>query len=232
MTSTKNYIAIILLTMLSWSAQAQSEIQSYDLKKGQAFDIIFLNTKPATEDLKKKYFESAYPIALGMGYTPLTGFGVSESPLQGNYHPEVMVFGTWPSIQARKQFLVDIGTTMPNFHAMRRDIWSTFFLTYWEVKEDVSFKINPEKYNVVTSYWSNDGSSFGDFKKTWLKALKKSKGENIIELTDGDSPFGYDYNPDYMVITQWDSKAAYDDFYKKSIKLDRSAIKQVHQLAI
>ncbi|WP_271766291.1 hypothetical protein [Aquimarina algiphila] len=212
--------------------QAQSKIKSYAQKKGQVFDIIFLNTKPDTKKKLDNYFKTAFPVAEKMGYHPLPGRAVSGSPTQGNYHPEVMVFGYWDTLSGREKFLQEIEKTMPDFHQERRNIWSTFGLTYYELKEDLSFKIDPERFNITTAYWQKDEQSFKKFKQEWLQKSKKAGGQIEIEFVEGTSPFGYHYNPDYLVITSWENKAAFEKFYTENLKMDHSSVKHVNQFQI
>lgn len=224
-------MSLILFYSFIHVTQAQSEIKSYSLKKGQAFDIIFLRTKEGTDEVRKKYFELAYPIALKMGYSPLKGYSIKENPLEGNYHPQSMILGSWPSIEVREAFLLDIEKEVPAFHSMRKEIWSNFDLTYWEIADDISFEVNTSKFNVVTAYWEMERAAFDQFKDKLLKASKRSGGRTVLQLAGGASPFGYEYNPDFVIITEWETKEAFEAFRKKS-ELDRSAVKLIHQFVI
>lgn len=231
MKSTKYILLITLSFLFTWESTAQSEeVLSYSLKKGQVFDIIFLSTKDSTEALQKKYFSTAFPVAGKAGYNPLKGFGIKQKPLQGNYHPSAMIFGAWPSIEVREKFLVDIVKEVPDFHSMRKEIWSNFDLTYWEIQEDISFDVDRSKFNVVTSFWKKEGASIKSYKNEWLKKSAKEGATKLIQLENGTSPFGYHYNPDFLVMTTWEDKESYDAFMKKVSELDQSAIKLIHEL--
>ena len=123
----------LFLTVNFASLNAQSKTKSYTLKKGHVFDVIFLNTKPDTKEKLQHYFKTAFPVAEKMGYHSLPGIAIKGSPTQGNYHPESMIFGYWDTLNGREKFLQDIQKTMPDFHEERRNIWSTFNLTYYEL---------------------------------------------------------------------------------------------------
>lgn len=221
-----------LLTTIFFESHAQSDVKSYSFKKGEVFDIIFLSNKEGVEDKLKAYFSTAFPIATKMGYAGLGGFPIIESPLQGNYHPQSMVFGKWTNLENREKFVENIDEEMPTFHQMRRDIWSTFNLVYYKLKEDLFFEIDPNKYNVVTYYWKNDNRSFQQFKKEWLQKTENAGGKITLELTDGTSPFGYTYDPDYLAITTWESKEIFEKFYKENLKMNHSSIIQANQFKI
>lgn len=213
------------------NSNAQPKTKSYSLKKGQVFDIILLSNKPDVKDKLNDYFARAFPIAKELGYTSLGGHAI-KIPTQGNYHPQTMVFGSWPNLNNREKFLQDIDGKMSDFHVMRRDIWSSFFLTYYEVKKDISFDVNPDKFNVVTAYWEKDEKSFQKFQQEWSKKAQRKGAKILIELTDGASPFGYEYNPQYLSITEWESKEAFDKYYKENLKMDHSSVKHVNQFIL
>ncbi len=225
-----NIVFFILLTgLICPGLQAQSEKKSYELKKGQVFDIIFLTNKPEVEDKLQDYFKRAFPLANADGYHGLGGFGIKENR-QGNYHPKTMVFGYWNDLEGRERFLNTVKTNMPDFHEMRRQIWSTFALTYWEMQEDLSFEVDLSHYNVVTAYWKKNGQSLAGFQKEWQTKAKKAGGKTIVTFTEGTSPFGYHYAPDYLIMTSWASQEAFEAFYNENLKMDHSAISHVNQL--
>jgi len=220
-----------LVCLSSCSINAQSEIQSYSFKKGEVLDILMLTTKPEGEALFERYKKTAFPVALKRGYQPMPGFAIKEST-QSSFHPENFLFGKWNNLENREKFLTEIETQVPDFHKQRRDIWSIFNITYYEIPNDITFKINKEKYNVVTAYWKKDANTFNTFKKEWIQRSKNKGAKNIIALAKGISPLGYYYNPDYMVITQWENKAAFEAFYKENLKMSHKGVKDVNQFVI
>ncbi|WP_109299912.1 hypothetical protein [Aquimarina sp. AU474] len=232
----KNLVLLFCLSTIFFQsqvhAQAQSSIKSYSFKKGQVFDILLLTNKPNTKENLQDYFKKVFPVATEMGYNNHPGFGIKGAVTQGNYQPQAMVFGHWNDFNGRKKFLQKIEQTMPDFHSKRRDIWSTFNLTYYELKQDLSFDLDINKYNVVTAYWKNDNLSFQKFKKEWNTKAQNAGGVIKLKLKDGNSPMGYYYNPDYFVITEWKDKGAFDTFYQENMKMNHNSVKHVNQFAI
>ena len=57
-------------------------------------------------------------------------------------------------------------------------------------------------------------------------------GKTVVELMDGKSPFGYYYQPDYLVITEWKDKATFDAFYQANIKMKQEGVKHVNQFLL
>lgn len=232
-----NKFKITLLGLILFAGscivKAQSSVKEYAISSGQVFDIIFLNnrTEPEVKALLQDYFKRAFPIAEAHGYHSLGGYGVSENTL-GNYLPSTMVFGYWDTLDGREKFLRAVDTQMPDFHEMRRKIWSTFGLTYYEFTKNLAFNIDKDKFNTVTAYWGKDEQGFEKFKQDWLKQAKKAGGNTKIEFANGQSPFGYHYNPDFLVITEWESKEAFEKFHTKNTTMDHDAVEHVNQFIL
>lgn len=184
-------ILILVLFTLSSTADlfAQSTIKSYNFKKGEILDILLLTTKSETAKEFSQYKKTAYPIAFKKTYVPLPGFGIKET-IQGNIQPNNFILSKWNDLENREEFIAEIEDLVPDFHVQRRNIWSLFNLTYYEMPHDISFKIDRSKYNVATSYWKKETTSFKKFKELWLQKSKEKGGTKILELTDGKSPLG------------------------------------------
>ncbi|MBO3697676.1 hypothetical protein [Roseivirga sp. E12] len=225
-------VIIALLFSSALTIKAQSNLKTYSYKKGQVLDIILLNTKPEAQEELAYYFKTALPVATKYGYKGQGGLALKSSPSQGNYHPESLIFGVWNSLKQRKDFLTNIEDVMPEFHQARRNIWSSFNMTFWEMKSDLSFTVDTDKFNVATAYWKSDEGDFGKFKKSWDALAKRTGGKEILALTNGESPFGYYYNPDYMVITQWNSKSDFEKFLKENLEMKHDGVKHVNQFII
>ncbi len=231
MTFLKTVLLGYIVFLSSLALHAQSNIKSYSFKKGEILDILLLTTKPEGNALFKKYRETAIPIGVRRSYQPLPGFKITETT-QGNIQPTSFLLGKWNDLQNREAFIAEIETFVPDFHKQRRDIWSIFNLVYYEIPNDISFKINKDNYIVATAYWKKNSESFKKFKKEWLQKAKANGGKNVLELTNGKSPVGYYYNPDYLVITQWENKASFEAFYKENLSMNHQGVQHVNQFVI
>lgn len=227
----KSTIYVLALILSGSTLTAQSNIKSYDFKKGEILDILLLTTKPEGNDLFGRYRETAFPVAIKRSYKPLPGFKITETT-QGNQQPTSFLFGKWNDLKNREEFIAEIENFVPDFHKQRRDIWSIFNLTYYEMKSDISFSINKDKYIVATAYWQKNTTDFNTFKADWLQKAKQNGGVKVLELANGKSPVGYYYNPDYLVITQWESKASFEKFYQENLKMNHKGIEHVNQFVI
>lgn len=223
---------IMLFLLGAWNAQAQTEIKSIQVKKGQVLDALYITTKKDVGDQLNEYFKTVFPIAEEAGYHRLPSMKIVGSPTQGNYQPSALVFGYWDDLQSREDFLEAIVKVVPDFHQTRRDIWSSFSLAYYELEEDLSFEIDPSKVYVATNYWSEDADDFVQFKRDWLSKAKRLGGQVVLEQVDAQSPYGYLYDPDYFTIMSWSSKAAFEQFYKEDLRMDHSAVKHVNQFIV
>ncbi|MFK8056906.1 MAG: hypothetical protein AB8F78_12360 [Saprospiraceae bacterium] len=211
---------------------AQDGAQRYQFKAGQVLDIILLSNQPAPDSTLKVYFQQAFPIAQRLGYSPMPGVGISRPALLGNYQPESLIFGSWTSLPARLQALDSLEAGVPRFHEMRREIWSTFNMTYWELTEPLDFTIEKSKYNVVSAYWSDDAKQLLAFTEQHQAIQQASGAQQVLQLVDGSSPFMYRYAPDLLIITAWPDEASYQRAQAKLLRLNPDVIDQVHEFAI
>ncbi len=233
MNSTRLQLLFIFAFCFSMMSHGQSNIVSYDLKKGEAFDFLFLTTKKGSAETFKEYRQKAFPVAAEMSYSQLPGFKITQV-VQGEYEPKGMVLGKWKSIALREQFLDEIEGRVPNFHEMRKKIWPLFSMTYYEVPKDLSFQLDMDKIVVATACWKkeNTPSEFKNSLQQWKSAVKATNGIIKIEFTNGKSPRGYVYNPDHMIIAEWDSQADFEAFQKKNINMDSSFLKNLNQFVL
>ena len=70
-----------------------SQDKVYNLKKGQAFDILLLTQNPEAKESLGRYFKEVIPIGQEYGYTPQKSFQTTRPPVQGNYWPGVSLLG-------------------------------------------------------------------------------------------------------------------------------------------
>lgn len=228
----KIIIVISLLCLLNGMGMvAQEGITGYTLKKGEVLDVLFLTQKQEKDSLFKDYVRVAFPIAIQMGYKNLTGRQIVKST-QGNIEPQNVVFAKWDNRNIRERFIQEIETHVPDFHQQRRNIWSIFNLTYYEMSKDVSFAMDKDKFYTITAYWKKDGEKFNAFVNTFDKVVKRFGGTHILELRDGISPFMYHYQPDYFVMTEWEDKKQFELFYQENLKMDTKGLLNVNQFVI
>tara|TARA_R110002051_G_scaffold290773_2_gene354469 strand:- start:1351 stop:2043 length:693 start_codon:yes stop_codon:yes gene_type:complete len=220
-------VAAILLGGLLVNAQSKT----VTFKKGEVLDILLFTGKPEFSKLFPRYKETAFTFAVKTGYQPQPILSIVETT-QGGIQPGSFVFGKWPGVSARKKFLNEITTEVPDFHEQRRAMWSSFFLAYYEMEKDVSFDLNPEKVLVATAYWKDESKTFMNFKKEWLKKAKNNGGKVLLELNDAMSSVGYMYKPDYMVLTEWNDRASFYAFAKVNMQMGEKGIQNVNQFII
>jgi hypothetical protein len=221
--------ALFLATFLT--VNAQSKTATLHFKKGEVLDILLFTGKPEMGKLFPRYKETAFAFALESGYQPQPILTISETT-QGGIQPGNFVFGKWKSMASRIQFLDKIEEKVPDFHEQRRAMWSLFNLSFYEMTEDVSFEINPDKIIVVTAYWKENSSKFKSFKKDWIYKMKNNGGKILIALENPKSSFGYMYKPDFMVLTEWKDRATFDVFNKERMKMGQKGIKNVNEFII
>ncbi|MEO1418750.1 MAG: hypothetical protein AAFW00_25950 [Bacteroidota bacterium] len=225
----------ILLLMLAFAwigcAMGQSKIDTITLKKGEVLDILLLSQYPDKEAALKSYFQTAFPVAKKMSYQPQPGFKIVDHS-QGNHRPDLLILGKWRDVEVREAFLRKIVEEVADFHERRRDIWSYFGLQYFEMQENMSIEIHRDQYQVATAFWLESDEQPSKFYEKWGKVVQASGGHILIELQEGKSPAGYQYNPQFFVITSWKSEAAFRDFQGKIQKIERDNIQHVNELIL
>ena len=207
---------------------AQTSLQTIELKQGEVLDILFLSQHSEVDDALKSYFQTAFPVAKRMSYQPLPGFKVNRHT-QGNHHPDILVLGKWKNLERREAFLTEILEEVPDFHERRREIWSYFGLRYFEMKEDLSFTIDRNAYHVATAFWFADNTKPSKFYEKWLQAIGELGGKISLQLREGTSPFGYQYAPDYFLITSWENEAAFKAFQQRVEPVEADNLQQVNE---
>lgn len=231
MKQTKLMLVIITLFLSGITLNSQTKTKKWEFKKGEVLDILLFNAKPELSKLFPKYQETAFAFALEKGYEPQPLLVVAETT-QGGYQPDTFVIAKWKDLASRKNFLNEIIAKVPDFHEQRRAMWSSFNLAYYVMTKDISFEVNPDKIVVATSYWKNNTISFESFKKEWLKKAKDNGGKILLELNDPMSTVGYMYKPDFIVLTEWNDRAAFGAFTKESAKMGEKAIDNVNQFIL
>ena len=229
MKQTKLMTVMIVLFLSGTMVNAQS--QTLTFKKGEVLDILLFNGKPEMGKLIPKYKETAFAFAVKMGYQPQPLFKVAETT-QGGYQPSSFIFGKWPSVAARKKFLNEIVDNVPDFHDQRRAMWSTFFVSYYEIENDISFEIDSNKTVVATHLWKQNSVDFSTFQEEWLKEAKSQGAKVILELRNPRSAVGYLYKPDYTVLLEWNDRASFDAFTEKNKEMERQEIRNINQFVI
>ena len=229
MKQTKLMMVVVVLFLSGTMVNAQS--QTLTFKKGEVLDILLFNGKPEMGKLFPKYKETAFAFAVKMGYQPQPLFKVAETT-QGGYQPSTFIFGKWPNIAARKKFLDEIVDNVPDFHEQRRAMWSTFYVSFYEMENDISFGIDPNKTVVATHLWKQDGVDFSTFQGEWLKEAKSQGAKVLLELRNPNSAVGYLYKPDYTVLLEWNDRASFDAFSAKYKAMELQEIQNINQFVI
>ncbi|APD07785.1 hypothetical protein UJ101_02285 [Flavobacteriaceae bacterium UJ101] len=228
----KNNFLLLIIFFISSNVFTQ-EI-SIELKAGQVFDILPLKrNQNVNPELRQFYLkDSISPRAKELGYIPLGGVRTSEVAIQGNFSPDLIAFGAWKDMESVYEIMEQIEKEFPNFHLLRRKIWSVFYNTHYELKEDVNLKFTKDKFYVATSYWTKQPSYYKNLIKLTTQNIKKYKGKIILELSEGEPPYGYYYNPDYFFITEWDSESEFQKFLKDHKSLEKQYLQHINQFKI
>ncbi len=225
-------LLLVFISFAIFNCEAQSkQLKFFSFKKGEVMDVMLITTAPNSEVEYEKYKKTAFPVAFEYSYQPQQGFNISKLTL-GSHLPASLIFGKWESKEKREGFLATISNRVTDFHEQRRALFPYFDLTYYEMPRDINFSINREKYNVATSFWKQDSETFLKFLNQWERQITKAGGKIILQLNDGTSPTGYNYNPDIFYILQWTDQLAFEAFAKQHPLSSYEDLKNVHQFII
>lgn len=224
-------LAAVLSALFPFCMQGQSDSYTYHFKKGEVLDILLITTVPEADELLERYKKTAFPVAFEYSYKSIPGYKISSLSL-GNHLPNSFILGKWESLAKREGFLLHISDRVPDFHQQRRDLFTYFGLTYYEMQKETQFSLSKSKYKVISAFWQKDPESMHKFLKGWQKELKQAGAEICIKLQGGTSPLGYAYNPDVLYIVQWEDQASFEAF-SQQYPLERfESLKNVHQLVL
>lgn len=229
----KGFFAIIGFLLFSIHVFSQSNPYSFQLKKGQVLDVLPLKFNEKADPEKQAYYlrKAILPRALELGYIPHSSISISESS-QGNYTPDVLLFGGWGSESILNNAMDTLEAEFPDFHPLRREIWTVFYNTHYIVEVDQEITFIPGKFYSATSYWNKEGKDFKGLKEYHKQLLEKFKGNLILELENGFSPYGYYYNPNYFFIHELPDRESFEKF-KNAMKIqERANLKQIQQFVI
>jgi len=222
----------ILLGMLfaSMTVKAESASKQVKIDKGQVIDFLFLNRKADGHKYRKQYFSEVGKPARAMGYTPITSFRIKRNPIRGNYHPDALAIAGWKGdYQDRMGYLAQLMKKIPDLHARRFDIWSTFMMTHYYISEDMQLTFDPNKIYVLSAYWQRDKQSFDDFRTQHMAKIQQAGGQLKMRFGQGKSPFGYTYDPDLTLVTEWQNQDTFDEFHQQNLEINQTAVKQVNE---
>ena len=229
-------ICILFALVFKYIAiDAQLNTKSYSLKKGQIFDVLLRsNNDKASQKAKDQFDQQVLPRALKLGYQVMPhGLYFKDVAKQGNYSPEHMVLGGWINLQRREKAMKILIKEVPNFHDIRRELWTTLFTSYYSIEEDIKFSIHRDKYYVVTAYKHRNKRGFKKFIKILEENVRVSKGSIILKLQNGTSPFiGHYYEPNYFSITEWNSQDEFEIFLLMNRKMNHTSVKYVNQFVL
>ena len=227
----KKTLVLLMLAFLGSKTLAQSPYK-LSFQKNKVLDVLLGTTKPESHDKQQLYFDDVFPVAQEAGFSGIQAIGIPESPTLGNYHPQFLAFGQWASFKARKDGMEQVQEKIPDLYQRRKDIWSTFYMTVYELKEDIEIEFLVDKIYVFTAYWLNNAQQTETFIQGFSKEVSSQKGKIVLGLTQGKSPVEYYYSPDYVVITEWNTQADFEQFMHKSAQKTIKELKNVHQFKI
>lgn len=209
---TKNILVWMILVFSLVKLDAQYSQETFTVDKDEALDVFFLRGLPEVnrDSLFANYREKLGSVAKRYSYQLLQFYKVN-STLQGGAQPTLMLIAKWDNLPIRLQFVDDIVQKEPRFHEMRRELYSRFDLTTYEMEDDIQYNIKADRYNVATAIWHHCDEAFAN---NWQHDAVEYGARIVLDLENGISPVGYAYNPDLFILSDWPSEEAYQQFIR------------------
>ncbi|ACE83657.1 DUF1330 domain-containing protein [Cellvibrio japonicus] len=206
-------VKLILLFSLSLSVSLQASVIEKNLTPGQRLTIVFSENKPGGEDVQKKYFEQAFPLAQAAGMQEITTFKV-EKTLAGPGKPEGSGLYSWPSKEASQksrqnpQYLKDI-------KPLRGLAWNELQSTDVDITAPLALTLDKEKRYTIALLWLQDKAAYKSY-FSGTQALRDKLGiKTIFALTPSRHETiaaGETTPPDLAVLLEWPQTASTDDY--------------------
>lgn len=214
----------------SGEQNAEPKTKTIKIKKDQVLDFLNAIRKPETDDAMNEYFGKVFPPAQNYGFKLDVTFATIAPPTQGNYHAQFFGISSWVNEEGRTKW--DNHKMEYDYKQARREIWSVFNLAFYkDLKEDIEFTVSDDKLYVITSYWIDNMKSFQKAKNKTTHNMVAAGGKQILSIGKGESPLGYQYEPDVITITEWETHEAFDAYLaENNISTKENGVKNVQQL--
>lgn len=221
-------LCIVLVTQLF----CQSKSLEFSYEKGEVLDVIFGVTKPGAIEKVQGYLDKVYPVIKSLGYYAYPIFLPVQNNIKGNFRPDFVAISKWGSLKTRRIGMEQLLKKIPELPVMRKDIWSTFNLTYFEMEKDVNFSISENKVYVVSVYWLKDTSEVNTFSNDINTQITKHGGKVLLEIGNGYSPYEYYYKPDFIHITEWDGEDTFNTYLQNGENMPLSKVIGINQFFV
>ncbi|MEM9820404.1 MAG: hypothetical protein AAF985_05010, partial [Bacteroidota bacterium] len=66
----------------------------------------------------------------------------------------------------------------------------------------------------------------------WIKKIEEHGGEILLQLSEGTSPFGYQYDPDYFVLSSWDNEMLFKQFQQEMRSMQLDNVQHINEFIV
>ena len=208
--------ALSFTAVLSGTASAAT--LSHVFKQGEVMCLVSSINQENNAELKSAYFQGVFPVAKQIGFEFIVNLYVDKQ-LAGNHAAPAFSLIKLPSTQAKidlnNKHLVEWG----HFRKQRPQIWKELIAREYEMTRDLTLNLDDEKYYQVETFWvqRDRGLEFVQFRNDVEATIGQYQGKVLYKagLPSDYETLGSNRAPSHMVITEWPSKAAFEDFAKQ-----------------
>ena len=208
--------ALSFTTLLSSSASAAT--LSHVFKQGEVMCLVSSINQENNADLKSAYFQGVFPVAKQLGFEFIVNLYVDKQ-LAGDHAAPAFSLIKLPSTQAK----IDINgkhlAEWGHFRKQRPHVWKELVAREYELKRDLTLDLDDEKYYQVETFWVQQDRDleFVQFRNDVEATIGQYHGEVLYKagLPSDYETLGNNRAPSHMVITEWQSKIAFEKFSKQ-----------------
>ena len=226
-------LAFAIMTGLGFAAPAEAQT-TLRFEPGKLYEVAMFKITPGKEqEIDKRYFSKAFPLAQQFGMRPIGTFTVDRIE-HGPNDVATWGFFEWPDLATKERFESD-----RRYHELRpiRDgLVDTLRLVYLQVDQPASVTIDPNRMYEFFGVWINraNGAHLQEYFAAAGPFIAEKGVKFIGDFRIVGSPEGYAFLPDSVGFIEWPSKAvkeswfASDAFkragYHRALALDRLVV--------
>jgi len=193
----------------------------HDFNAGSMFCVVSSIQQPDAENLANQYFAGIQPIIQSEGVQFLVTFDVQEQ-LAGDHAAPFFSLITMPSLQTKHNINDKRLSEWQSIRELRPDVWSELRLRDYELSENLQLTLDSNKYYQLESFWvqTDKDDEFSDYRHSAEKSAKKHGGRVIYSagVPATYETLGAERAPDHLVMSEWNSKAEFDAYWRKESK--------------
>jgi len=213
-------LTTVIALSIGFNVAVSANTLTHKFKQGEVMCLVSSINHANNTDIKNAYFQGVFPIAEQLGFEFIVNLYVDKQ-IAGDHAAPAFSLIKLPSTQAK----IDINNKhlaqWGHLRKQRPQIWKELVAREYEMKKDLTLDLDDEKYYQVETFWVQQDRDleFTQFRDEVEKTVGNYQGKILYKdgLPSDYETLGNNRAPSHMVITEWQSKAAFEKFVKQKI---------------